>query len=45
MLRQGKVDTKRSNVETTTQPLRGIVVTVVLLLFVSNTITSYVVNL
>jgi hypothetical protein len=45
MLRQGKVDTKGINVETATQPLRGIVVTVVLLLFVSNTITSYVVNL
>jgi hypothetical protein len=44
MLRQGRVDTMGSNVETT-QPLRGIVVTVVLLLFVSNTITSYVVNL
>jgi len=45
MLRRGRVDTKGSNVETATQPLRGIVVTVALLLFVSNTITSYVVNL
>jgi hypothetical protein len=45
MLRRGRVDTKGSNVETATQPLRDSVVTVVSLLFVSNTITSYMVNL